>query len=362
MTDPRPSHILSEQDIWRPSWHAQHQVRDPKRLWLDKNESADPELRAVIYEILQKMPASVASAYPELPPLYGQLSKFLDVEPADLVLANGSDGVIRAAFDAFVDPGDIVIHTSPTYAMYSVYCQLKGAVEKSLDYQRIDNVWILDMKVLIESISELKPKLVCVPNPDSPTGSIIEKEQIFRLLEISEKVGALLLVDEAYFPFYEESMVTAVHTSPNLLITRSTGKAWGMAGLRLGFGIASPSIINMMQTTRSMYECNSVAAYVFSQLIDRYSEVEASVHRLTDSLNWFDDQMKVLGFKTIPATGNFIHVAFGDKEKAIAPRLADRVYYRRQTPHPSLEGFSRFSAASRDDFEEIVEIIKSSII
>jgi len=359
MTDPRPSRILSTQEIWRPDWYDLTQVRHPGYLWLDKNENTDLRLCCIVDEIVQQMPASTVSAYPELPPLYSKLSEFLAASPAHLLIANGSDGVIRAAFDAFVDPGDVVIHTSPTYAMYPVYCQLKGADEIAFDYKRDEQMWGIDWDRLVSTVLKVKPKLVCIPNPDSPTGAIIEKDRFLSVLEASKVVGALLIIDEAYFPFHPETLITEALSSDNMLVTRSTGKAWGMAGLRLGFGIASPKVIRSMQTMRSMYECNSVAAYVFSHLIDRYSEVEAAVQRLSESLKWFETELIARQFQVIPPSGNFIHVAFGEREEDISNRMGGRVYYRRKTPHPSLEGFSRFSAANRENFEEIVKIIDS---
>lgn len=140
-------------------------------------------------------------------------------------------------------------------------------------------------------------------------------------------------------------------------MTRSTGKAWGLAGLRVGFGIGSPELIQKLQTIRSMYECNSVAAYVFNKMISQYGVVKASVERLKAGLTWFESAMIERGFETIPPAANFIHVAFGERESQIAENLSNLIYYRRETPHPSLAGYSRFSATTEEQFRKIVEVI-----
>ena len=354
---PQVNRALTGGEIWRPCWHDMTQVRDPEMMWLDKNENPDQSLRLVVEDIMRNMPMSVISTYPELPPLYKSLSNFLGVDPENLVLANGSDGVIRCAFDCFVDRHDTVIHTSPTYAMYSVYCQVKGANELAFNYDWNGQCWSLNWEDIFEKTLQLKPKLVCVPTPDSPTGAIIENDRLDQLITICEQVGALLIIDEAYFPFHEKSAIDRVSFSSNILVTRSTGKAWGLAGLRVGFGIGSPELIQKLQTIRSMYECNSVAAYVFNKMISQYGVVKASVERLKAGLTWFESAMIERGFETIPPAANFIHVAFGERESQIAENLSNLIYYRRETPHPSLAGYSRFSATTEEQFRKIVEVI-----
>src|SRR5438128_5186682 len=119
--------------LTRPDW-TRGTRRDPQLLWLDKNENTDPELAAVTARIIAEVAPSFGPTYPECPPFYAKLADYLEVAAENLLLTAGSDGAIRIVFEAFINPGDVVIHTMPTFAMYSVYCRMYGAKTVTLDY------------------------------------------------------------------------------------------------------------------------------------------------------------------------------------------------------------------------------------
>lgn len=352
-----PKKALQERDLQRPPW-GESQPRDPKMQWLDKNENPDSELAERITGILAGMPATVPTSYPELSPLYRKLAEFYGTNVNNLILANGSDGLIRSVFEAFVDDGDTVLHTDPTFAMYSVYCDMFGARGVNVQHERRAGSVGLDVDTLLDVIAQERPRVVCVPNPDSPTGSVIAITDLTRIIEAAADTGAVALVDEAYYPFYRDTVIPNVGTYDNLLVTRSTGKAWGMAGLRIGVGVGSESLIAQLHRVRPMYECNAVGAYVLERMLDHYDEVEAAVARLVEGRDWFAQRMRELGYEVIPTHGNFVHVAFGSDESEIAHALSDIVYYRRGTDHPALKGFSRFSATTTENFDVIVQKIR----
>jgi len=112
----RPRESLLNPDLQRPSALASS-PRDPECLWLDKNENLDPVLQKVSYNVLQELPLLTLATYPESGELYRKLASWVGVEPQSLLLTPGSDGAIRLVFEAFVAPGDVVLHSSPTFAM-----------------------------------------------------------------------------------------------------------------------------------------------------------------------------------------------------------------------------------------------------
>lgn len=354
----RPKRALRERALWRPPW-GESDFRDSNLQWLDKNENPDTTLAERIAGILAEMPCSIHSSYPELGPLYRKLAAFFGIDIRNLVLSNGSDGLIRLAFDAFVDYGDTVLHTDPTFAMYSVYCDMFGARGIEIHYEQRSGSIRIDLDRLIETILAENPRLVCIPNPDSPTGSAVSLSDLRKVIDAAREVGAVALVDEAYFPFNRDTVVPDVVACENLFVTRSTGKAWGMAGMRIGIGVGSEDVVAHVHRVRPMYECNAVGAYVLEKMLDHYDEVEQSVDRLVAGRDWFALEMGKLGYTVIPTSGNFVHVAFGSDEPRVAEALEGTVYYRRETNHPALSGYSRFSATTVENFEIIVERIRT---
>lgn len=355
---PRARPPVADPGLTRPGW-TEGEFRDHDMLWLDKNENPDPALQDLLAEILRTLPATALNCYPELAPLYRKLASHLNVAADRLFLAPGSDGVIRAIFEAFVSPGDVVVHTSPTFAMYSVYCRMYGADVRPLTYGPSPDGPRLTADEVVEGIERASAKLVCLANPDSPTGTVFAPDDLRRIVAAAGRSGALILVDEAYFPFHAETAVDWTGDHDHLVVARSTGKAWGMAGFRIGYGVASPAVAFLLHKVRAMYEVGAVSAAVFDRMLDHEADMLASVDRLQAGKAAFLSAMAGLGLRTLSGAGNFMHVAFGAHADRVHAALSDLVYYRADFNDPCLKGFSRFSSAPPDMIAPVIDRIKS---
>lgn len=355
-----PRQSLLNPDLQRPS--ALVSVpRSPDLLWLDKNENLDPALMALSHEVLLSIPQSVLATYPEAGELYRKLALWVGVTPESLLLTPGSDGAIRLAFEAFVEQGDPVVHTSPTFAMYPVYSQMFGANVSSIEYERRDDAPYLEPNAIIAAVLKQKPKLLCLPNPDSPTGTVLAPEILREILTTCEDVGCVLLLDEAYHPFHEWSAASWTETSKNLIVARTFAKAWGVAGLRIGYAIGHPETIALVHKMRPMYEVSTLATEFMSRMLDKTSEMEQSVARINEGKAFFVEEMRSLGFKVLPTAGNFVHVDFGDRGRAIHDALSDKVYYRASFAQRCLSGYSRFTTAPKPIMAQVVNFIKQAV-
>lgn len=355
----RPRQSLLNPALQRPS--ALDAVpRNPDRVWLDKNENLDPELLALTSKILVSIPALTLATYPEAGELYRKLADWTGVSAESLLLTPGSDGAIRLVFEAFVEHGDPVVHTSPTFAMYPVYSQMFGAEVVQIDYQRTENGPCLDPAVVIKAVRTYKPKLLCLPNPDSPTGTSLSPHALREVLAICEDAGTVLLVDEAYHPFHEWSAVSWTATSRNLIVARTFAKAWGVAGLRIGYAVAHPETIALLHKMRPMYETSTLAIEFMSRMLGHTDQMMQSVARINEGKQFFGAELQALGFKILPTTGNFLHVDFGEQGQAVHAALTGKVLYRASFDHPCLAGYSRFSVAPKSIMAKVVNLIKQA--
>jgi len=352
---PRPS--LLNPELRRPS-ALQSVPRGPQQLWLDKNENLDPQLMALTHEVLSSIPREVLATYPEAGMLYRKLARWVGVSPESLLLTPGSDGAIRLAFEAVVEQGDPVIHSLPTFAMYPVYSQMFGARVREIHYTPSAQGPMLDTAKIIEAVRAFKPKLLCLPNPDSPTGTTVAPEVMREILAACEAAGTLLLVDEAYHPFHESSVTSWIQSSPNLVVARTFAKAWGVAGLRIGYAVADPQTIALLHKLRPMYECSTLAIEFMCRMLDHSPAMMQSVARIKDGKNRFESRMRSLGFGVLQTAGNFMHVAFGDRGPVVHAGLAGKVLYRVVFDHPCLAGFSRFSAAPPSIMAPVADLIE----
>jgi histidinol-phosphate aminotransferase len=346
-----------DERLSRPDW-TNGKKRDGSLLWLDKNENTDPILAEFMRGLLPHVLADALYTYPECAPLYHKLAAHLAVSPSQLLLTPGSDGAIRSVFEAFVERGDVVIHTSPTFAMYPVYCQMYGARPVPVAYEPGASGPVLSAEKIIEAIGAARPKLVCLPNPDSPTGTMLAPDRLRAVIEAAGQAGAVMLLDEAYHPFYRPSAIGWTSDYPHLAIARTFAKAWGLAGLRIGYAVAAPPLCRLLHKVRNMYEVNTVAVAMLERVLDHADQMEASVARLLDGKRGFLSAMRALGLRTLDGEGNFLHVAFGERAPRVHARLANLVLYRRDFAEPCLSGFSRFSATTADQFAPVIAAIR----
>lgn len=354
MPAPRPA--IANPALSRPDW-TKAQPRDLAKLWLDKNENCDPELSQVVTGVMQSLPPEAYFTYPDNAALYAKLARHAGVEANQLVLTAGSDGAIRSVFEAYISPGDKVLHTNPTFAMYSVYSKMYGAEAIALDYRPSNDGPQLFASDVIDAIAKQGPKLVCLPNPDSPTGTVFPLNELQAIIEAAEQAGALILIDEAYFPFHADSCIGWTQRYGHLVVARSTGKAWGLAGLRIGYAAAAHDVAVMLHKVRPMYEVNTVAVHAFLRMLDQQEAMLASVKRLQAGKALFLSEMDKLGYRTLRGQGNFLHVAFGANADKIHAALEPLVYYRKDFGEACLKGFSRFSATTPDLFKPIISRI-----
>jgi len=351
---------VTDRLLTRPDWTA-GVPRNPRLLWLDKNENADPELARLTARLVSEIDPVTIYTYPECTPLYWKLAEYLKVKSRNLLMTAGSDGAIRSVYEAFIDPGDTIIHTVPTFAMYGVYSKMYGANVVPLSYRASDNGPLLEVREVIDTIIQTRPKLVCLPNPDSPTGTIFDPIEMCKIIEAAGESGSLILIDEAYHPFYEQTVLPWIDKYDHLVLARTFAKAWGISGLRIGYAAACPDIAYLLHKVRPMYEVNTLAVAVAEKLLDHTDEVMASVRRLNSGRDAFIREMQALGLRTLVTHGNFLHVEFGRHAEAVHQALAKIVLYRLDGGDPCLKGFSRFSATTKERFKPVIETIQNVI-
>jgi len=356
----RPRKTLLSDSLTRPETF-RAVPRDKSMLWLDKNENMDPLQAELIKSVCDGIDPLILSTYPEAARAYENLSKWLDVSAESILFTPGSDGAIRMTFEAFVEDGDSVIHTSPTFAMYPVYSNMFGAKVHELVYRPSDSGPKLCASEIIAAVNSVQPKLLCLPNPDSPTGTVLHENEIIEILKACEAVGTLLLIDEAYHPFYSWSAVPLTKISQNIVVARTFAKAWGAAGLRIGYAVAHPATILYLHKMRPMYEVSSFAVEFVAKVLKHSNQMEASVKRIMDGKNFFVKSLKETGFSVIDTHANFIHVDFSDQSELVHKALDGKVLYRRSFDHPCLAGYSRFTVAPKPAMEKVLTLIEKSL-
>lgn len=353
----RPA-ILSE-ELSRPF---AEKGRDKNKLWLDKNENVDPELQSFAEEILRGIDAKCLSIYPDCYDLYQKIAQLEGIDAQSLLLTAGSDGAIRTVFEACINPNDWVIHSDPTFAMYYVYSKMFGAKSLPIAYERSEKGPEFPLQKWLDAINELKPKLVCLANPDSPTGTVLPEQELKLLIDTAKESNSLVLIDEAYFPFYAHSVLKWIDDYPNLLVARTFAKAWGVAGLRIGYLATNTHLSGYMHKLKPMYEVNTVSLRFMEVMLQHPEKIQASIQRLEHGKQYFIDEMQKLGFRCLVTHANFVHVELAGFETAVHKALEEKVLFRPRFGHKCLNGFTRFTVATEDIAAEVISLIKSAVV
>lgn len=225
-------------------------------LRLDGNELAPNIGEEFFQKLLQRLSADQLSAYPELRQLYRRFAAATALPEECLLLTSGCEGAIRAVFESMLSAGDRVLSVVPTYGMYEVYTKIYGGVFSAVS---MDARFCTPLDELLAAIDP-RCKVIVIANPNGATGSILSPANLDRLYARAESVGALLLIDEAYIEFSgQKSMLAAAAERPNMVVARTFSKAYGLAGLRIGYLAAAPATREVLFRGKSLYELSSVS-------------------------------------------------------------------------------------------------------
>lgn len=276
------------------------------KIRLDANESyflPDEEMKRDIARIA----ANIAfNRYPDskAEKLCSAFADYYELNSQNVVAGNGSDELISIITNSFMMSGETAIVTSPDFSMYSFYFSLAGV--NVVEAQKNSELAI-SVDELIRLANEKNARMIMFSNPCNPTGQILSKEEVRRLIV---STSALVVLDEAYMDFGNESLLNEINSYDNLIILRTCSKAIGMAALRLGFAIGNTTLVNAIKAAKSPYNVNSlsmeIGAYILSKkdyLISCKNEIIANRDILISTLNRLSE---IYGFKLFNTSTNFV--------------------------------------------------------
>jgi len=283
-----------------------------------------------------------------------KLSSRLGVKESMITVGNGSDELILLALRAFVEPGEEVVVANPSFLIYEVASRVVGARVKEVPLKNFR----YDLPRMKEAVTS-RTKMVFIANPDNPTGTYVRRDEVSRFMQGLPK-HLLVFFDEAYFEFVEEKDYP--DTRPYLLkhptiITRSFSKAYGLAGIRVGYGLSNPEIADYLNRVREPFNVNALAqAAALAALEDRsYLEKTRRLARngRRDLYRAFDQ----LGLRYIPSQTNFILVNVGNG-KAIYEKLLRFGLLVRDMGAWKLDAFIRVTIGTPEENKRLIRVLK----
>ena len=319
------------------------------KLRLDFNENTVGCAPQVIRALRNKLDGDWLSRYPEYEDAREELARYFGVTADELLLANGTDDAIKMVCDTFVGPGDEMIVPAPTFPVYEFFHTVAGGRTTRVRY---DEKFRLTARMLLSAVNK-RTRWMAIANPNNPTGTVVSQRDLRTILR--EAPDVLVLVDEAYVDFSGQTVLPWIRKYPNLVVTRTFSKAFGLAALRLGCILTNAQIADPMRRAQNPFAVNSLAlacaleAIKHDKFVSRYAQ---QVCNNRDKLCRFLDKT---GIPYVPSLSNFVLARVGPRASEIALKLRDQdILIRDWSYDPRLQGYLRFTVGSTEQTRRLM--------
>ena len=301
-------------------------------------------------EMLRRYPDPLATRFRQA------AARVLEVTPEMILCGNGSDDVLTIATRTFVPPGGVLASPDPTYSLYPVLARLEQA-----DYVSVP--WEKDWALPIDGLVETEANAIYLANPNAPSGTFVSP---LKVEELARKFSGLVLIDEAYADFAEDNCLTLVREHRNVVICRTMSKAYSLAGLRFGFAVARPDVIEQMAKVKDTYNCDAIAICAATAAIEDQEYARRSWEHVKSERQRISSELTQMGWTVAKSQANFIlaaspngrgkEVYLGLKQQGILvrhwdkPGLADKIRItvgQSQENNALLAGIKALTAAEK---------------
>ena len=272
--------------------------------------------------------------------------------PEWVIAGNGMDEVLAMAIRTFVDPGDLLLTTYPTYTLYETLAQLHGA--------NIQMVELDENFQLPDSFFDITARLCILARPNAPSGVCVPREVVERLCREFE---GIVVIDEAYVDFSDDNCMDFPDRFENTIVMRTFSKSFSLAGMRLGLGFAQPEIIFEFLKTKDSYNLNAVAQAIGCAAIDDYAHMEKNVAKVRATRARLTEALVEMGFRVPPSQANFVLAQWDGFPSAreIFSALREHSIIVRYFDAPRLDNALRITVGTDGEIDALLAAIRDIV-
>lgn len=321
---------------------------------LDANESFLPVPEEVLAEIENAVKTTAFNRYPDplAQKVCAQFAAYYGVDADFVTAGNGSDELISILLSAFAMRGDTILTLDPDFSMYSFYASISEAQCITIDKGESLRI---DVDNLIQTANEKNAKIILFSNPCNPTSLGLEREDVRKIIR---SVNALVVLDEAYMDFWDQSLLQEVSEYDNLIILRTCSKAFGMAAIRLGFAVANPTLTRAIRAVKSPYNVNSVTQEIGAAILSHGDKLKKATARIIESRKELYAKLKAIEalypdkMKPFDSCTNFVLLRLQDAKGIFQELLQDGIAIR------FMGNYVRVTAGSEEENQTFIKQFK----
>jgi histidinol-phosphate aminotransferase len=336
-----------------PEYHPPLAGRDALRLDFNENTfAASPK----VIERLKQTTAEGLTKYPEREGVERIAAAHFGLQAEQVLLTNGVDEAIHLVCAAFLEEDDEALISTPTFFMYDVSVQM---MTPHLERVQADASLEFPAERFLAAITP-KTKLVMVASPNNPTGSVVSREDLLAICAAAPQ--AVVMVDEAYYHFFGETVMEDVGKVPNLLVARTFSKAYGLANLRIGMLAGSADVLKYVRKVSSPYNVNGVALDCLPVALADDAYVQWYAEQVHSGRAQLMDGLRALGVDFFPSHANFVLMKIGPKHRELVTAMrAKGVLLRDRSTDPGCEGYVRITVGVEEHVTQGLAALKGSL-
>lgn len=281
-----------------------------------------------------------------------ELAKFWTVYKENVICGVGSDQLIDCILKLFLEANDKVMMPTPSFAMYKISTVMNHGIPCEFE---LNNDYNYDTKKIIKTYKKINPKLLILCTPNNPTGNMMFKSEIKKVLE---NVQCPVIIDEAYGEFNNETMIDLINEYENLIVLRTFSKLYGLAGLRVGYAISNSKMINLINVTRPPYNLNTFSQKAAILVLKNMDIYEARVNKIMEEKKWLEEELKLIrDLEVFKSSANFILIK--SSVNNLGGKLKEKgILVRSFKGDDKLNNCHRISVGLREENEILIKGIK----
>ena len=285
------------------------------------------------------------------------LAKKLKVSANQLIFGNGSDEIIILALRAFVNEGDEVIIARPSFLIYEIGAKIVGANIKAVPLKNFD----YDLEGMADAITE-KTKIIFIGNPDNPAGTYMSQQRIANFLA-KVRQNMIVFIDQAYFEYVlakdYPDCIEFIQKYRNVIVIRTFSKMYGLAGLRVGYGVADPEVIDILNRLREPFNINSIAQEAALACLHDQAYYRRAAKNIEQQRQYLYQAIRKMGLRVIESVTNFILIDVKQKSETVSNALLKKGVIVRDMAFWGLDSFIRVTIGSEEENKLFIKTLNA---
>ncbi len=282
------------------------------------------------------------------------IADYYQVSPQSVFVGNGSDEVLAHTFCGLLKHDRPILFPDITYSFYPVFCQLYEIESTIIPLTE-------DFKIRVDDYLQPNGGII-FPNPNAPTGCLLPLDEIARL---AANTDAVVVIDEAYVDFGGETAIQLIDQFPNLLIIQTFSKARSLAGLRVGFAVGNPVLIEGLERVKNSFNSYPLGRLAIAGAVAAFADrayFEKTRDAVIASREWLTQQLESLGFTVLPSAANFVFARHPQRDAPeLAAALRERRIIVRHFKQPRIDQFLRISVGNDEECQALVAALQEIV-